>query len=254
MRAIELYESRSRAISEEELRHLLATDYSDMDINNPKIYRGIFSKSGLFYLASPDNSDRLRTSRNTSNYATLLVDNSDRWANFPKRSKSFICSLDRSYASSYGHTYVVIPKNGSKIGVCEQKDFWDCFIELNNLVRDKFSLSSLNDLISGFGSAVLGKQPSEYDYDQLLQDLKQLQLLSNPYLEKSFFQSYNRRSDPLWQYLNSAPIVEQLENLLDPTTNGFRLYDTKSLPEGIDGGEVWTEGPVLLISTGWLPK
>ena len=71
----------------------------------------------------------------TENYITLLIDYIlPSWKNYPKRSKSLVCSSSKSISWGYGNkAYVVFPYNNAKIGVCSEVDLWESFIDLNVL-------------------------------------------------------------------------------------------------------------------------
>ena len=86
------------------------------------IWRGFRSLNEPF--KELDSSVGERESQNTSNHYTLLLDNSPYMSGWPKRSKSFICTSDPSYASGYGKIYMLIPFDGVKIAVCPYRDFW----------------------------------------------------------------------------------------------------------------------------------
>lgn len=76
-----------------------------------------------------------RKSANTANYYTWWVDNSEAWADYPKRSQSFIGSSSRHVSSGYGEVAFMIPFDNAKIGVCPRNDFWVSFRlpEMENL-------------------------------------------------------------------------------------------------------------------------
>ena len=62
-----------------------------------------------------------RVSQNTNNiYTTLFSDILPSWKDYPPRNKSFICTSDYSTALAFGqpYSYVVLPKNGTNIGIC----------------------------------------------------------------------------------------------------------------------------------------
>lgn len=91
-------------------------------------------------------SESVRMSANTSNEYTLLIDSSPTWKNFPKRSKSFICTTSLQYAETYGQVQMVFPKDSAMIGCAGAKDFWIAFASPRML--DIFSLKDLNDYIN----------------------------------------------------------------------------------------------------------
>jgi hypothetical protein len=73
-----------------------------------------------------DTTNSERKSQNTSNHYTLLMDNSPNYALWPKRSKSLIATSDRTYANAFGGSlYALFPFNGTRIGICPEKDIWE---------------------------------------------------------------------------------------------------------------------------------
>jgi len=76
-----------------------------------------------------------RYSRDNSNEYTLLMDHLPKWKNYPKRSKSFICSLGKSHLGAL-NDYCVIPENGAMWGVAPQYDIFFSF--KNNLSEEDF--------------------------------------------------------------------------------------------------------------------
>ena len=132
-------EARGVDIDNDTLLKYLKGDYSD-SINNFKngrlIYRGV-DKEFDKRLYKPSVGGRI--SANTSNFVTLLVDNLDSWKQYPKRSKSLICSTDWSISEIYGPVFIVLPKNGSKIGVCVEDDFWYSFKSIKDETVDSIN-------------------------------------------------------------------------------------------------------------------
>jgi hypothetical protein len=62
-------------------------------------------------------------SLNTANYYTLIINNDPSWSAFPKR--NVIASTEPR--NPYPGTYVLLPYDGTKIGVCLSYDIWMSF-------------------------------------------------------------------------------------------------------------------------------
>lgn len=77
---------------------------------------------GEFWLIDPKKASEPRRSRNTYNYYTLVMDNDPAWGIFPKRSQSLIC--ESSFQRGMSGLFLVIPEDGTKIGVCPNQDIW----------------------------------------------------------------------------------------------------------------------------------
>lgn len=117
-----------KALETEDLDRLLKTDFSDAYENATN---GYFIYKGMYIELDPNKAHHLepiknRPSQNTLNFYTLWVNNSPAWSEYPKR--NVICSTSERNASDYGlRTYAILPRNGSKIGVCSDFDMWESF-------------------------------------------------------------------------------------------------------------------------------
>jgi len=89
-----------------------------------RIYRGIDVYEQFLFV---DPLKYERVSANTSNYYTVINDNSPYWKKYPKRSRSIICGSDWDISTVYGTVYHVFPYDNAKIGICSQSDYWDSF-------------------------------------------------------------------------------------------------------------------------------
>jgi hypothetical protein len=136
-----LTESRSKDISIDETKEILKTKCKNtvqyiMDTKN-FIYRGVsdvpkldpFSEDDGYYnrLVTPSKFER--SSANTENYYTWIMDNDPAWTDkgFPKRSKSLICINDLDVASNYGDVYAVITFDEARIATVGKLDLWTEF-------------------------------------------------------------------------------------------------------------------------------
>jgi hypothetical protein len=197
-----------------------------------KIFKGLRNLNGNFFLADP--TKKIRHSRNTNNYYTLLLDNLPSWANYPKRSNSLICTNSKWKADLYGAGYAVIPVNGTEIAVCPADDIWFSF-KANNI----YSLGSFNKLFNNH-------QISEKNYVDFLKSC----LREKNYLLRDF-NSFNFRE--LAIAFKDAQSISDFENIFnkifDPTTNGFKKYNLSNMNIGDESREIWTSGKSYLINT-----
>ena len=97
--------------------------------NGKGIWRGMRLNDGEFAVFAQPSTGK-RRSENTYNFYTLFIDENPEWAEYPKRSNSFICSTSIDRAQAYGRlrgkrTCLILPKNGSKIGVVPANDIWN---------------------------------------------------------------------------------------------------------------------------------
>ena len=169
---------RTQKVSEEDFVYLLEQNCKNSiyKINSTPLYRGVDKQLQL--QIGDTNIGAPRKSANTKNYYTLWVDNSPMWKDFPKRSRSFICTTDKEYASSFGEIYLVIPFDNAQIGICPSGDFWFSFEGTSDLSR-------LNITIDGIFTAFLDLEIVNYgdvnnidseDYTFLKKFLKEVTL------------------------------------------------------------------------------
>lgn len=240
---------RSKPISIEQAKSLLRKDCSKYDINHDTpIFRGIKSTVKQDYMFV-DPSKHTRTSANTKNYYTLLVDHSSRWKNYPKRSKSIICSASPNEAEGYGTVYRVIPFDGSKIGIAPNSDFWASFLEINTKIG---SLAQFNRALEIIIRELLyiSANDNKKDFFGALDELeekygdKSKEEIMNSALTRSLAR-YGEFIVDKWASSNDT-FRETLEKLLDPKKNDFRL-ETWPTSYYVNTNEMWTDGPCILV-------
>ncbi|AUZ94865.1 hypothetical protein FDI40_gp053 [Agrobacterium phage Atu_ph07] len=209
--------------------HDVIKSYVETRGDNP-IYRGM-KDTGAYVLGT--GNEISRRSANTENYYTLIVDADPAWSNYPKRSKSFICSTSLNRSIGYGSLYVVIPLEHQSIGVCSEIDFWESFgdpspADINSALYD-LSRETGIPLSSSNSSAL------KDDLDKISKSLVTHQNIKIPYdIDYIGF----RRGDNLWK---------AYADFMEPSKNGFTITnDVASIP---DNREVWMSGNVLFIKS-----
>lgn len=229
-------EGRSRPIDSVEKTKLLGK-CSDAIYNKYPIFRG-FDGRDEAYVVNP--SDFTRKSANTENYYTVLIDNLPDWKDYPKRSKSIICTTDSYKARRYGNVYKVYPVDGSKIGVCPSDDIWPSFqpdiswlYQFNNDL-DRMSVL-LNQKIHSNSNVIFS------DLIKFFDDIQKKKGIILDDLECEF-------EEPIFQrYIKSRNTFKELvEDALNPTKHGFDLYTPKTFDVSGDH-EVWTDGMCVLV-------
>jgi len=176
----------------------------------------------------------MRRSANTTNYYTLMIDNSKYWKDYPKRSKSFICA---TYKPNYNYNdYVVIPYDNTKMGVCPSQDMWDGFVK--QLKGD--SLESFNIHLDHMFNVSL--------------DEDSWKILKNQLNNPNFIdENYNFRYDFMHKWYNdyqeneneNVKFTDYWEKAFDPKKNEFKLVNSlNKLPEN---NEIWFSGKALFI-------
>jgi hypothetical protein len=210
-------------------------------INNPKIIgRNIKDSSINYFFSYPIK----RRSRDNANFYTLILDNSPQWKGYPKRSNSFICTLN-----CVSSDYYVIPEDDSLWGIVPDIDIYFGFKELG--------IYSLNHLVKGL------IQIAKYCGIELLDDSYINMKNSFNLFQTELYSKFNKENlkEQFWElnlhegaiisnYLISiwgGNIFKYLVKTLNPVDNGFKLNYYNDIIEQEFKRECWTESPCLFI-------
>lgn len=179
-----------------------------------------------------DTSATKRRSTNTSNFYTAILDNHPKRKQFPKRSRSFICSTDQSYAANYAHQdpNVIIPFDGVPIGAVNREDMWDTRI---NLFGRKSRIDMFNDLFQDI--------VQRDDFESFLKADKEMKD-PNSNASYEFKQAFGKD-----QYEKAkSNFLKQILDAYSAEKTGHTFHTTSNL-KGVKG-EVWVGGKVMVIS------
>ncbi|MCK9416647.1 hypothetical protein M0Q97_08330, partial [Candidatus Dojkabacteria bacterium] len=214
-----------QVLSKEDFLELKMTYCKDWNKDDTKIFKGIYRNYSEYNYINPTIIER--KSANTSNISTLLFDNSPYNINYPKRSKSLICTSNYNRATLYGDVYRVIPFDGAKIAVCPDYDFWYSFRKIS---INYDNIGKFNDLISlSYGSKFIN-QLNDTNYNIFI---KQLQDLCD---KLKIDNKYNLPTD-----------INDYFKLFDAKSNDINLYDYKEYAKlDLENNEVWTDSKCLL--------
>lgn len=256
-------ESRSKKISEKKLKNIIPDYINNIKIglkNGISIVRQAKGYTDLFYILNP-KTKKLRRSVSTSNYYTLIIDNSNKWVEYPKRSQSLICLTNDINSTS--RNLWIIPKDNTRVGQCIKDDIWWSFpnvykskksgiqdgmsdfnnsfevllnlpfftdedIEKYNIYKEKSFDKNFNTLISGC------KKFDKWFNNITIFDLKELKNI----LVKTYAMDFMKK----W---NGEPLYDFINELLDPNKNKFKLVKTNKLSKN---REVWTDDQCLIIN------
>jgi len=239
-----LTEGRTQSIDKDKAFKLIDKHCSknyDKTMGNKvsKIYRGIKNfKQDFGYINS--NKGELRTSANTLNYVTLLIDNLPSWKDYPKRSKGIICSTDEGTAYNYGETYQVFPYDNSKIGICPEHDMWDSFY---NTFKGHYIIPDINELLKNTFK-YYDIKVDDNNWNSFKNGLEKLDL--GIILKDEFYEAYYQKLAKILFETNKN-IIQHLNDILSPIKNNFRL--------GIDNvktytdNEIWIQGECIFMRT-----
>ena len=112
------YKRAMKKMSLEETADFIVENCQEYLKTPAKIMRGIDDNYDYFYSVPVK-----RYSRDNSNHYSMIMDNAVQWKDYPKRTKSFICSTNEVILGVY--EYYVIPLDGAKFGIAQTYDiFW----------------------------------------------------------------------------------------------------------------------------------
>lgn len=187
------------------------------------LWRGFQRKKDSIFTFDP--STGTRASENTSNYYTLLMDNSPYMQGWPKRSKSLICTTDPNTAGNYGKVYAIFPYNGTKLAVCPRGDLWDTIVKLPELDKTKASWDDINGIMYRLGF-------TDKSYEAIVKHSKSPKFLK---LIKDF------------PNVPADNFISWLQEKMAPENVYFDLVSVATWSPDYIKREVWFSGPCVAI-------
>jgi hypothetical protein len=255
-----LTETRSISVTEKDARDFIHKSCSQALKGTP-IYRGHRLYKDDYFTINPKSFSERESPYADFNYYNLLLSNLPSWSKYPKRNKSVICTTesDAALRRGNGNGYIVLPINGSKIGVCSAADIWDSFENLNTANMNRFNktLQRLFDILkendygtlpvnldtdyssfTNFCEIVDIAKGDTYAFDDILADI----LYEDDDLDED---------DVKWlmEFKNSKlKFLSYIDSILSPHKNGFKLITAGSeFAELTEYLEVWTDSKCILV-------
>lgn len=188
------------------------------------------------YLVNGEEGNR--TSANTQNYYTLIMDHFLPDLGYPKRSKSIILGNTENleYVEAYGTVYAIFPYDGVKIGVCEHQDLWHTQIKVGH-EENKMKLPQLN---SRFEEANLDESSYQDFKNSIISAINDK--TSDNWIVQGMF---GKDPSKVESILREAYSPDSL-NLNLATSANIQKYDDK-------GRELWIGGKCIAIKRStWL--
>ena len=186
---------------------------------------------GDFLLVNPKLSSQDRIAPYASkNYHNLLISNLESWKDWPRRNKSLICASSYRALSHGGGfikgpsvDYVIIPFDDTVVATGDRGDFWNCF---PNLPKDEDFFEEDLDrpsiayyMISLVYELDRNVKPSlNTNWNELKSFLEGSE--ASEHIISKYFTTDN---EVLWD--DSLNLLENLNILLDPKSNNFKLTD-----------------------------
>lgn len=236
-------------------------------------YFNIFETPAIYRGASGDTARLVnptvytRVSAHTTNEYTALLSNLPNWSEYPKRSKSIICTTDPFNADDYGDTvYVVVLPPKFNAGVCFKNDLWFSFLHLKKettiYMMENFN-NYFADLVHRAAGYGIGWHADQYvdlaDIRSYCDDIQET-LLNEVMKYKNDLSKSKLSDNALAIYfmekirrLGDEPpdgfVFSLLADLLDPVKNKFtRITNYQELRQYVGRNrEIWTDSPALLV-------
>lgn len=209
------------------------------------IFRGM-QNTGKVLLGDTSNLHRPRTYfDNIINTYTSSID--QRWAKFPKRDNSFICTNKPDYTGMFGKRYYVIPLEQQNLAVCPSFDFFTAFF---------IGVPSISQTVSRMGeflekqNLLLGFSSKDTVTPKGLKNLiDTIDANIDVFNDNSFLRWAGDAK--LYEAIEKEGNLSKfLEKHYSPA--GFTLSKLDNISYG-DNNEIWFEGKALFVLEGTAP-
>lgn len=190
-------------------------------------------------------NSRRKSAGGIGNYYTEILDNIPSMKDFPKRSRSLICSTKFADAEQYGtEVYVIVPFDTAKVGIVGKHDIWEVYVELFghhlpiNHVNDFFKEMGIKDDWEDFEKFSDELKSGDEDAKSAFLNLPELKrVFSKEELEKE----YERCKDDFIGVLN---------DVYSPEKTGMQWCYAADLKKHdlVQRTELWIEGDVVSLS------
>lgn len=251
-----------------ELINLLNTDYSEAFDRAKKgyfIFRGDVIDDNIV-----NRKPGIRVSLNNSyNYYNRLLSNIlNSWKHYPKRNQSFICTSSYEYAAHWSDVVnLVLPINGTKLGICPKWDMWRSFTEHSDIERmlyfnidiSKF-FSIINDTLADVHDYIFKYEDNKEVYRYIVKTESNIKKLTenkvNDLIEYFHADMYNAN---IFEYIirsvynDTETIISCLDDILNPEKNEFRteFIESYSIPINKQK-ELWFSNEAIFIRIDYL--
>lgn len=272
---------RSAAVNKESVKQLFMSDYkvsAELFMNGIKFYRGHSKLYDKYTIVYPSSGER--TSRDSDNIYTVLLSRLPSWDGWPKRSFSLIFTNNNGIAHEYAdpdlnafendkEVVSVLPDNSANIVVCPEEDIFDknSFPVLYGQTRCSVNmigrlLTDIDGMWNTNFDINLINRTKYADYDRLIYKL-QTHFPIDKFIEtkeKTVLDFFSGRPDRATKVMALIRYFIETKNkhegnwevffddLLNPMTNGFKLFNIKDAGKIRGAKETWTDSDCLLIS------
>lgn len=199
------------------------------------IFRG--TRSGFSGLLNTLNLKRAPQSVN--GYYQWWLDNHPAWSAFPKRHASIIAITDSVTPENYGETYLIIPADSAKIGICPADDLWRSF-EYSNAYD-----FTINDFMRAINNVLVdGPASNWHELKKCLEKTTIGNVSKNR--SKMGLKDLERELVIDMDMSDSENLYSFFEKILDPNHNKFTHSTGAIFSAGMEQ-EVWISGDVMQL-------
>lgn len=182
----------------------------------------------------------------------ILMENTAGWAKFPKREKSIITSTSSVPMDKKHTVFIMLPVNGTKLGICAEDDFYTSFnkIEKEFNVKDAYEFEqTLKQLLNCVNHFVHDSDIEDWTNADVIKVCKMfdniMTSMKGSYNFKLYYETTTGNS--LKQWIKKGSLYEQICHFMDPELNGF---DVKKITEikKQKNREVWFSNECYVIT------
>lgn len=238
-----------------ELLHEKAKTSHEMIKKNP-LYKLMKGRKDDFMLYDPK-----KMPDKSSYWIDKLTAEFSGWKKFPSRTSCLRAYSSYERSGDQPHSYVVIPLDRAKLGVCKKASFYRSFEEVaKTMFIEKLDNEGLEKWIRDIAQTVATLSEKPIDIGEInsyngvkvaLKKIDKVLLSSKLMISKKLKEDHDieddsirRLQDMLSRHVTTLELY--LQEKLDPENNGFTMMNVESLRE-LHDREIWIESPCLLI-------
>lgn len=192
-----------------------------------------------------------RWSRDNANWYNLIMDNHPYWKGFPKRQKSFMCSLRYKHVGD--EEYLVVPIDGSKWGVASETDIFQSFkMGTKSIFGYSIDIDNFFNRLSKLYKEATNKELNDSNYKTFKNQLENL-TFEKCNKETYFYESIKNFIEKCKDDNPFNIIVD----IMKPEKNDIKIMDWKQIYDNMQNlgdFECWTDSPCLFIHISKVKK
>lgn len=252
-----------RGLSYSELLDELKLDISFSVKNDLVLYKGMADRKSMpdYFHVDPSIGIRpSKTVKENGNIYNLLLNNLSNWKRLPKREKSIITTSNIRTAESYslplkskglrfGKTYIVVPKQNSKLVIAPKNDILYSFSEALKEFKLRgraVSLVQFNLLLSELIESARVLPGYDFDWKIFKACIRNL---SYGRIEPQTKISMESENILLVLKKNKERIIGYFDEVFSPEKNYFEVqkYNLSLMRKSYHDHEIWTDSACYLI-------